>query len=123
MLTGELFKLADRNAQWLNVRQRIIAENIAHSTTPGYASKTLSEFRAVSDRFHFSLAHTDSQHITSRNSVAGVDGSYKISQDQSGNPVRLEDEMVAALDVRRAYELNTSIVKAFNRMILSAAKG
>lgn len=123
MLTGELFRSADRHAHWLNVRQRTIAENVAHSNTPAYASKTVSSFNAVSDRFQVSVARTDVQHIMPRNSVSGSEGSYKISENQSGNPVRLEDEMMAALDVRRSFELNASIVKAFNRMILSAAKG
>jgi flagellar basal-body rod protein FlgB len=123
MLTGALFGLADRHAQWLNVRQRTIAENVAHSNTPAYVSKTVSDFAALSDRFQVSLAQTDNQHIAPRNSVSGNDVSIKISEEPGGNPVRLEDEMIAALDVRRSYELNTSIVKAFNRMILSAVKG
>lgn len=123
MLTGELFRLADRHAHWLNVRQRTIAENVAHSNTPNHVSKTVSDFDAKVDGFRISLSQTNSSHVSPKGSAAAGDRSFKVSDDPDGNPVQLENEMMSALDVRRSYELNTSIVKAFNRMILSAAKG
>ena len=41
----------------------------------------------------------------------------------SGNSVSVEQEMMKAGDVNRAYALDTSIVKAFHRMYLASAKG
>ena len=123
MLTGELFKLADRHAHWLNVRQRTVAENVAHANTPNYVSKTVSAFDLASNGFQVSLSRTNKQHISPRTETAGGIGNIKISEDPGGQAVQLENEMMTALEVRRGYELNTSIVKAFNRMILSAAKG
>lgn len=122
MLTGALFGFADRHAHWLNVRQRTIAENVTHSNTPAYVSKTVSDFGLGSNRFQVSPTQSDNNHIMPRNNATARDPFIRILEDPSGNPVRLEDEMIAALDVRRSYELNTSIIKAFNRMILSAAK-
>ena len=40
----------------------------------------------------------------------------------SGNSVSLEQEMIKAGEVNRAYALNTSVVKAFHRMLLASAK-
>ena len=40
----------------------------------------------------------------------------------SGSNVSLEQEMLKANDVSRAYTLNTNVVKAFHRMLLSSAK-
>lgn len=122
MLTGELFRLADRQAQWLDVRQRVIAENIAHSNTPNHIAKSVSEFSEKSSGFRISLSQTNGLHLLPK-SNSGNGGNFKISEDPSGKPVQIENEMFSAIDVRRSYELNTSIVKAFNRMILSAAKG
>jgi flagellar basal-body rod protein FlgB len=123
MLSGELFRLADRHASWLNVRQRTIAENVAHANTPEYISKSVSGFDAKVDGRPVSLNLTSEFHIRPNINADTAVASYKISEDSSGNPVQLENEMMTALDVRRSYELNTSIVKAFNRMILMAAKG
>ena len=40
----------------------------------------------------------------------------------TGNSVSLEQELIKAGDVNRAYRLNTSVAKAFHRMILASAK-
>ncbi len=40
----------------------------------------------------------------------------------SGNSVSLEQELINAGDVNRAYRLNTGIAKAFHRMLLASAK-
>ena len=45
------------------------------------------------------------------------------STSNSGNNVHLESELLAAGEVRRAFELNTAIVKAFNRMTMMVSKG
>ena len=39
------------------------------------------------------------------------------------NNVVLENELMDAGEVRRAFELNTAIVKAFNRMTMLVSKG
>ena len=40
----------------------------------------------------------------------------------SGNTISLEQELIKAGEVNRAYRLNTSVAKAFHRMILASAK-
>ena len=40
----------------------------------------------------------------------------------SGNSVSLEKEMIKASEVNRSYKLNTSVVKAFHRMLITSAK-
>lgn len=123
MLTGELFKLADRQAHWLNVRQRTIAENIAHANTPGFVTKTVSGFEAGLRETPVPFAVTHSNHINPRGAGDANEVAYKVADAPDGSPVRLENEMMSSMEVRRAHELNTSIVKAFNRMILATAKG
>jgi flagellar basal-body rod protein FlgB len=41
----------------------------------------------------------------------------------SGNSVSLEQEMIKGGEVSGAFRLNTSILKAFHRMILASSKG
>ena len=40
----------------------------------------------------------------------------------SGNNVSLEQELLKAGEVNRAFRLNTSLAKAFHRMILTSAR-
>ena len=43
----QLFKLASQQAQWLSVRQTVVAGNIANVNTQGYAAKDVESFKAV----------------------------------------------------------------------------
>lgn len=40
----------------------------------------------------------------------------------SGNSVSMEQELIKAGEVNRAFRLNTSVAKAFHRMMLASAK-
>ena len=44
------------------------------------------------------------------------------AQMPSDNTVVLEDELMKAGEIRRSFELNTSIVKAFHRMLLMSVR-
>jgi flagellar basal-body rod protein FlgB len=123
MISGELFRLADRHANWLNLRQQTVAENIAHANTPEYISKSVSGFDAAVSGRPAALDRTSAFHIQPRSNTQTAGGTHQILDDPNGSPVRIENEMMTALDVRKGFELNISIVKAFNRMILNAAKG
>lgn len=120
-----LFNLASRHAQWASVRQAAIAGNIANANTPGYRAVDAEPFSAVLDKTHLTLARTASSHldvtgagvpVTKMNAKDGWDTST------SGNTVSLEQEMLKADDVNRAFSLNTSIVRAFHRMVLASVK-
>ena len=63
-------------------------------------------------------------------SLVGSIGSGTLGQDDdrtelvpSGNSVQLEDELLKAADVRRSFELNTAIVRAFHQMMTMTTKG
>jgi len=120
-----LFNLASRHASWASVRQAAIAGNIANAHTPGYKAVDAEPFTAVLDKTRLTLARTAQSHMDVAASgipthkVAAAD-SWNVSH--SGNSVSLEQEMLKADDVNRAYSLNTSIVRAFHRMILASVK-
>ena len=120
-----LFELAARQAEWLSVRQSAIAGNIANVNTPGYRSLTVEPFSRILDGTRVGLQATHASHL------AGGAGREAIAVRQredaeampSGNSVVLESELLEAGEVRRTFELNAAIVKAFNRMTMLASKG
>jgi len=124
MRTLGIFELASQQARWLSVRQSTIAENIANANTPSYLARDVEPFRAVLDRAGPAMALTDPRHIAPASLKSGV----KVDVEEtvgsvSGGKVSVENELMKSAEVRRDYELNTSIVRAFHRMILTAAKG
>ena len=121
-----LFGLASRRAEWLTNRQAIVAENIANVNTPAFKAKDIQGFSDVLESTQLAMAGTDPMHMAdaSGRSVA-VEAEDEASWGvvHSGNSVSLEQEMLKAGEVSGQYSLNTSVVKAFHRFLLTATKG
>lgn len=120
-----LFDLASKQAQWLSVRQAAVAGNVANANTPGYAAMEVESFGKVLSRLNALPVATQPGHLLG----PGGDG-FDVEADQSalplvatGNSVVIEEELVKAGEVRRAFELNTGIVRSFNRMLAMTVKG
>jgi flagellar basal-body rod protein FlgB len=121
-----LFDLAAKQAEWLSVRQSAIAGNIANVNTPGYRALTVEPFSKILDGTRVGLQATQASHLVGgagRESIAVRQRDDADDATPSGNSVSLENELLDAGEVRRTFELNTAIVKAFNRMTMLASKG
>lgn len=117
----QLFELTTKQAHWLTVRQTVVAGNIAKANTPGYLAQDVTPFSAVLQQTNTRMAATQAGHF-SEDAVASsttdarrADG-FQISP--SGNSVSLPDEMAKTAEIKRQYELNTSLVKSFHKMML-----
>lgn len=125
----QLFDLASRQAEWLSVRQQVVAGNIANANTPKYQAKDVTPFGAVLDQqSSFHLARTNPGHMTaSPDGVSDIEVRdarmvNEIGVQQSGNSVGLAAEMTKQGEIRRQYELNAALVKSFHRMMLMAVR-
>jgi flagellar basal-body rod protein FlgB len=121
-----LFDIASQRSQWLSLRQEAISGNIAHANTPGYAARDVLPFEAVLESSKLSVATSDPGHLAQASepldSIAEPDrDAWNIYN--SGNSVSIEKELVKAGEVNGGFALNTSVVKAFHRMLLTSAKG
>lgn len=121
-----LFGLASRQANWLAARQTTISGNIANANTPGYRAKDVEPFADVLDKTKLAMAATDNGHIgfdASRPESMKVKKADTWDTVHSRNSVSLEQELIKAGEVDRQHSLNTSIVKAFHRMLMSTVRG
>ncbi|MGO9485852.1 MAG: flagellar basal body protein [Rhodomicrobium sp.] len=129
MIANDIFDLAAHQASWLLARQRLVAQNVANANTPGYKAADLKPFEATmqSQSASLQLVSTSPRHfvtdISEAEAAAAADDPDNAEITYSGNDVSQEQQMGKAGAISRAYALNTSIVKAFNGMILQAAKG
>jgi flagellar basal-body rod protein FlgB len=121
-----LFDLASMQARWLAVRQATVSQNVANASTPGYTSLDVTPFNDVYDHYQTSLVSTNPAHI----GEDALDMSALASRDSSawevthtGNSVSLEQEMLKANEVNRAYSMNTAITKSFGQMLQQSVKG
>ena len=120
-----LFDLAAQQSRWLAVRQSAVAGNVANVNTPGYVAVDVEPFEKVLDKTGVTMAATQSGHLTGRSTESG----FAIREEErnasllpSENSVVLENELLKAGDIRRQFELNTAIVKAFHRMLMLTSK-
>lgn len=120
-----LFDLASQQARWLSVRQSAVAGNIANANTPGYRAVEVEPFESVLGSKPVRLASTHASHLSAGTSQASF-GIQEIETPAtvlpSENTVTLEQELMKSGEVRRAFELNTAIVKAFHRMLISVSR-
>jgi flagellar basal-body rod protein FlgB len=120
-----LFDVVSRRNQWLSVRQSTIAGNIANANTPGYKALDVAPFEKTLEATRLAMRATQPAHMTDDTAKAtAVDlrTSAPWETTHSGNSVSLEQELINAGEVNRAYRLNTSIAKAFHRMLLASTK-
>ncbi|MCB1422398.1 MAG: flagellar basal body rod protein FlgB [Nitratireductor sp.] len=107
-----LGKLADVHAQWSSVRQSVIAGNIANANTVGFKASDVTSFEEVLSNVSFGKP--------------GEGADISIHPDKpwdvmhSGTAVSLANEMIKAGDTASAFELNTSVMRSFHRMVISA---
>jgi flagellar basal-body rod protein FlgB len=121
----QLFSLLSQHNRWLSAQQATIASNIANVNTPAYKALQVEPFEAAIEQARLAMTTTSAAHITPTASDAPairVRNEDPWDTTHSGNSVSLEQELIKAGDVNRAFRLNTGVIKAFHRMILASAK-
>ena len=102
--------------QWHQVRQELLAENIANADTPNFQAKDLAQpdfGRQVSQVASVGLARTDPNHIAG--TVGGGDSGFAASIKERyevrprGNAVSHEDEMLKLGNNQQEYEAVTAM--------------
>jgi len=122
----QLFALASKQAEWLAVRQEVVAGNIANANTPKYKAKDVTPFSAVLGA-EMQMARTNPAHFAESDLSADVRVKEAELNDEigiqiSGNSVALESELTKTGQIKREYELNTNLVSSFHRMMLMTVK-
>lgn len=126
MTSIPLFGLASQHNNWLSTRQALLAGNVANANTPGYKALDLQPFEAALESTRLQMTVSQQGHMADDDPVAAattdVAGEKGWEVFHSGSNVSVEQEMIKASEVNRAYTLNTNVMKAFQRMLLTSAK-
>jgi flagellar basal-body rod protein FlgB len=124
----DVFSAVSRHAEWLQQRQRVIAENVANIDTPGFKASDLIPFELGETDFHNRLLTTRKNHLDGvfgPRDAAG--GSIVLTPNpdskHSGNNVSLETEMKKVGETASALTFDTSVARLFHRMFLMSVKG
>lgn len=122
-----LFGIASQHNQWLATRESVIAGNIANANTPAYKALDIEPFTAVLDSTKLRLTTTSAGHMVpapaSAQAASETGRGRTWDTFHSGNNVSVEQELLKAGEVNRAYSLNTNVMRSFHRMLLAANRG
>jgi flagellar basal-body rod protein FlgB len=121
-----IFALSSQHNRWLSIRQTAVAQNIANANTPGYKAVDVEPFEAALDSTRLEMMRTRADHLTPTGRAAAdgemvEDASWEIVH--SGNSVNYEQQLMKSGEIGGAYARNTSVVKAFHRMLMASARG
>ncbi len=126
MQSIQLFELASKQAEWLSIRQQVVSTNIANANTPKFRAQDVTPFQSVLESSYVPMARTNAGHIagdmagSDRIEVKDEDLNNEIGEQESGNTVAVASELSKSGEIKRQFELNTQLVKAFHNMMLTA---
>lgn len=114
---------------WLDERQRVVAQNVANSDTPGYVARDLkapTDFAAaLRQSGPLQMVRTSAAHIAPPNaSTARFTSSAAPDSETTldGNSVVVEEQMLKMAESRMAYDAAITLYTKSTQMIRLAAK-
>jgi flagellar basal-body rod protein FlgB len=131
-----LFSMLRSRLGYLSDRQRLIAQNVANSDTPGFKPKDLKAFSydapavqpAAGLRPAGVQAVTHPGHMMSPASSRAARGGFKETKEEvvettlDGNSVSLEEEMLKMTDARMSYDAAISFYQKSMGLLRMAAR-
>lgn len=114
-----VFKMMAAKMQWLEHRQRVLAQNVANADTPGYVPhdlKALDYTKSVQkDSFRLQLATTSEAHRQGsiQKTAFGNEQKSRNNYETSptGNAVILEEQMIKVADTAAEHQLMTNLYR------------
>lgn len=125
----DIFAAIRGRLSWLDERQRVIAQNVANSDTPGYVARDL---RAPTDfatalrqgSGGVSLTQTSAAHLPMRQSASRFTGVDAPDSETTldGNAVVVEEQMLKMAESRMAHDAAIGFYQKSMAMIRMAAR-
>ena len=114
---------------WLDQRQRVIAQNVANSDTPGYVARDLHAPRDFAAAMRgqggpLQMARTSASHIAPSGPAARFQTSDAPDSETTldGNSVVVEEQMLKMAESRMAYDAAIGFYQKSLQMIRMAAR-
>jgi flagellar basal-body rod protein FlgB len=117
---GGLFALAEQKLDWIDARQRVLAQNIANADTPGYQARDLASFGDYLSQSDVSLTRTSNLHLAGFALPASGSAAVAPEQAPDGNAVGLEAEMTKVADGETSQALVGNLWKSYMNMYMTA---
>ncbi len=126
----KVFNMLTTRMNWLNERQRVLAQNIANADTPDYVARDLAppDFKAALRRTEarLGMATTSGAHMAGGGGSAPTTAKTEKREFETtptGNGVVLEEELMKVAESRGEYELMVNLYTKQVGMLKAAISG
>ena len=98
---------------WIDGREKILAQNIANSDTPGWKPADVGAFSADIAQAQVHFARTDPRHLSP--TAGGAAQIRKASSERApdGNAVSLDDQLAKLAETETAHDLASDLYKKY----------
>lgn len=103
---ADLFAIAQQRLEWIDQRQRVLAQNIANADTPAYQARDIASFDNWVKSSAVTPAMTSPRHMQGRVTLAAYAQTLPPERAVDGNAVNVEAELTKVAD----GETNTAMV-------------
>lgn len=126
-----LFSMLRDRLGYLSERQRVIAQNVSNSDTPGFTPSELKAFsfsaamQGQGTQMAGAQAVTQPGHMTAPGAKSSTFKSHRVKGSETtldGNSVVLEEEMIKMTDARMSYDAAISFYQKSLNLIRMAAR-
>ena len=114
---------------WLDERQRVVAQNVANSDTPGYVARDLQQptdfAAALRAGGGLQVMRTNAMHIAPANANVARFSSQNAPDSETtldGNSVVVEEQMLKMAESRMAYDAAIGFYQKSMQMLRLAAR-
>lgn len=113
---------------WLDERQRVIAQNVANSDTPGYVGRDLNQpadfAAAMREGGGVRMVRTSAMHIAPQGQTARFETTSAPDSETTldGNSVVVEEQMLKMAESRMAYDAAIGFYQKSMQMLRMAAR-
>lgn len=113
---------------WLDERQRVIAQNVANSDTPGYVARDLktpdSFAAAMGQGGALPMARTSARHLSSAGPQSRFEATSAPDSETTldGNSVVVEEQMLKMAESRMAYDAAIGFYQKSLQMLRMASR-
>ena len=120
-LTGPI-GLAERRLPWLDARQRVLSQNIAHADTPNYRPRDAAPFAAtLAQAGAPGLATTDARHLMPAGGAARARPDRAVGeQAPNGNAVSLDQQAMKVAETDQAHALAVGLHRKYLNLFRTA---
>ena len=119
-MAADLFALAERRLEWIDQRQRVLAQNIANADTPSYRAHDLSPFQKLLGAPPVTPAITNPLHLAGNITAASLARAIPLEKAPDGNDVNVESELTKVAQDETDTALVGNLWKSYMGLYLSA---